>query len=142
MVAAKWGGGPANIVTEKDGIPVLYPMCNRGFGIRIIFPTNPKAPSKDFCVNMLRLAPGGVMEPHSHENEEADIILEGEGIGFFGLGKPVSIKKGMFIHLPPNAEHGLENTGDEMMKVLVVSAPPFSPIHEWDRKKPVVAHKS
>ena len=122
---------PANVVTEKDGVPVLYSECRRGFGVRIVHPQNPKANSKNLSITVLYLAPGGVLEPHHHENEEVYVVLTGEGRGHFGLGKPVSVEKGMFFHLPPNAEHGLENTGDEVMKVLIATSPPFPPSPEW-----------
>jgi len=124
----------ANMVTEKEGIPVLYPTCKRGFGVRVVHPQNPKASSKNLSVTLLYLAPGGVLEPHHHENEEVYIVLEGKGKGFFGLGEPVTVEKGMFMHLPPNAEHGLENTGEQMMKVIICTSPPFGPFPEWKTK--------
>ena len=114
----------ANIVTEKDGIPVLYASCVRGFGVRVVSPQNPKAPSQNVGVTLLYLAPGGVLEPHHHENEEVYVILEGEGIGHFGLKEPIKVERGMFVHLPPQAEHGLVNTGAHMMKVLLAVANP------------------
>jgi len=120
-----------NIVTEKDGVPVLYAECKRGFGVRVVHAQNPKAPSRNLSVTLLYLAPGGVLEPHHHTNEEVYIILEGRGKGFFGLGKPIPVENGMFIHLPPDAEHGLENTGDQMMKVMICTSPPFEPFPEW-----------
>ena len=77
------------------------------------------------------------MEPHSHENEEVYTILQGEGKGHFGLGKPIDVRKGMFVHLPPNAEHGIENTGDEVIIALVATSPasPVAPgpgIEVWE----------
>jgi mannose-6-phosphate isomerase-like protein (cupin superfamily) len=124
----------ANIVTEKDGVPVLYSECKRGFGVRIVHSQNPKAPSENLSVTQLYIAPGGVLEPHHHENEEVYIILQGTGRGEFGLGKPVDVEPGMFIHLPPNADHGIVNTGNEMMRVLIVTSPPFGPFPEWETK--------
>jgi len=121
----------ANVVKEKDGIPVLYSECKRGFGIRIVHPQNPKAPSKNLSITLLYLAPGGVLAPHHHENEEVYVILEGEGKGHFGSKEPIKVEKGMFFHLPPNAEHGLENTGNEMMKVLIATSPALPPYLEW-----------
>ena len=111
-----------NIVTEKDGIHVTYPGFESGLGVRIVHPQNPKAPSEKIRVMTFYIAPGGVMEPHGHEDEEVYVILKGEGKGYFGLGHPVDVRKGMFIHLPPNAEHGIENTGDEMMVALIASS--------------------
>ncbi len=121
----------ANIVTEKDGVPVLYSECKRGFGVRVVHSQNPKAPSKNLSMTVLYLTPGGRLEPHHHENEEIYVVLKGKGIGFFGQGKPVAAEEGMFFHLPANAEHGLENTGADVMKVLICTSPPFGPFPEW-----------
>ena len=120
-----------NVVTEKDGIPVLYKELKRGFGIRVVYPQNPKAPSKDLSVVVLYLTPGGVLEPHSHENEEVYTILQGEGLGHFGLGEPIEVGKGTIVHLPPHAEHGLENSGTEVMVALIATTPPLPPFPEW-----------
>lgn len=120
-----------NVVTEKDGIPVLYDICTKGFGVRVVHPQNPKAPSKNLSVTLVYIAPGGVMLPHAHENEEVYVILQGEGKGHFGLGKPIDAKKGAFVHLPPNAEHGIENTGDEVMIALLATSPASPLMDEW-----------
>ena len=123
-----------NILTEKEGIPVLYSKCKRGFGVRMVHPQNPKAPSKNLGVSLFYLAPGGVLVPHKHDNEEVYIFLEGQGKGHFGLAQPVEIRKGMFVHIPSRGEHGIENTGDQMMMALVVNSPPVAPSPEWEAK--------
>ena len=120
-----------NIVTSTDGIPVLYPGACRAFGVRVVNPQNPKAPSKNLSMAIVYVAPGGILLPHSHENEEIYYIVQGEGEGQFGLGKPVSVRKGMFIHLPPDAEHGLKNTGDEILIALTATSPASQPMEEW-----------
>jgi len=132
------------MVREEDGIPMLYPECKRGFGIRVVHPQNPKAPSMNLSVQLLYIAPGGKIDPHSHENEEVYVILEGRGKGFFGTAKPMDVEKGMFFHLPAHAEHGLENTGDAMLKVLITTSPPFPPSPEWSfpRKKVPLPRKT
>jgi len=119
----------ANIVRAGDGVPVLYRTVRGGFGIRVVHPQT--TGSKNLSALMLYLGPGGVMEPHDHENEEIYTILEGEGEGYFGQGKPVKVEPGMFVHMPPHAEHGLKNTGDRMMVVLVCTSPPV-PAMDWD----------
>jgi quercetin dioxygenase-like cupin family protein len=121
----------ANVVTEKDGIPVLYGGAQRCFGVRVVHQQNPKAPSKNFSCTIVYISPGGILEPHDHPNEEVYIVLEGEGKGFFGLGKAIDIKPGMFMHLPPNAEHGVENTGDKMLKLLLCTSPQIGPMPVW-----------
>ncbi|GIT16096.1 MAG: hypothetical protein CM1200mP37_6770 [Chloroflexota bacterium] len=65
-------------------------------------------PFKRSHANIVYIAPGGVLKPHKHENEEVYIILEGSGIGYFGLKNPVEIKKDMFLHFPSNAIHGVK----------------------------------
>ncbi|MBI1922644.1 hypothetical protein HYR99_00185, partial [Candidatus Poribacteria bacterium] len=35
-----------NIVTVQDGVPVKYPGCE-GIGVRVVHPTNPKAPAQN-----------------------------------------------------------------------------------------------
>ena len=122
----------ANIVTEKDGIPILYAECKRGFGVRVVHAQNPKTPAKNLSMQLLYIAPGGFIEPHHHENEEIYYILEGEGTGEFGLDEPVDVKPGMFFHLPANAEHGIENTGDKMIKVLIATSPTLGMFPEWE----------
>ena len=120
-----------NVVTEKDGVPVLYEGCKRGFGVRVVHPQNRKAPSENLSVTLLYLARGGVLDPHDHENEEVYVILEGEGEGSFGLGEPIAVEKGMFVHLPPHAEHGLKNTGKKMMLVMIATSPVLPAFPEW-----------
>jgi quercetin dioxygenase-like cupin family protein len=120
-----------NIVSEKDGIPVLYDICTRGFGVRVVHPQNPKAPSKNLSVTLVYLSPGGYMAPHDHPNEEVYFILQGEGEGYFGLDKPVNVQKGMFVHLPPGAEHGLKNTGDEVLIAMLATSPASPTSEEW-----------
>jgi quercetin dioxygenase-like cupin family protein len=122
---------PANIVTEKDGIPVIFDEIRKGFVIRVVHAQNPKAPSKNLSVTLLYLAPGGSIAPHQHENEEVYVVLQGQGRGSFGTGVAVPVEPGMFFHLPANAEHGIENTGNDFMKVLIATAPPFGIVPEW-----------
>jgi len=121
----------ANVVTEKDGIPVLYGGAQRCFGVRVVHQQNPKAPSKNFSCTIVYVSPGGFLAPHDHPQEEVYIVLEGEGKGHFGLGKAIDIKPGMFMHLPPNAEHGVENTGDKMLKLLLCTSPQIGPMPVW-----------
>jgi mannose-6-phosphate isomerase-like protein (cupin superfamily) len=97
----------------------------------VVNPQNPKAPSKDLSANIVYIPPGGILEPHSHENEEVYIIVEGKGVGYFGLEQPVEIRKDMFLHFPSNTIHGIKNTSDSMMKIFTVNSPPVGHIPEW-----------
>ena len=123
------------IITEREGVPLVTKSFCRGFMLRIVHPQNPKAPSESLAVTVFYLHPGGVLEPHRHAAEEVYAVLEGEGKGYFGLDKPVDIRKGMYIHIPPDCEHGMENTGNEILKVLCTMSPPNPPLPEWKSQR-------
>jgi len=111
-----------NIVTVQDGVPVRYPGCD-GLGVRVVHPVNSKAPAKNLGLVMFYIPPHVVLEPGSHWTEECYVILRGEGTMTLA-GNQVEVRAGMFIHLPPWCEHGIENTGDETLEVLICTSPP------------------
>jgi mannose-6-phosphate isomerase-like protein (cupin superfamily) len=111
-----------NIVTVQHGVPVKYPG-SEGIGVRVVHPANPNAPARNLGLVMFYVPPHVVLEPGSHHTEECYVILRGKGTMILA-GKPVPVHSGMFIHLPPWCEHGIENTGDETLEVLICTAPP------------------
>lgn len=112
---------PGHIVTVQDGIPVKYPNCD-GTGIRVVHPSNPKAPSRHMSVSMLVLPPHAALGISFHPTEECYFVVRGEGTATLA-GKKQQIKKGMFVHMPPWCEHGVENTGTETLEILICTAP-------------------
>jgi mannose-6-phosphate isomerase-like protein (cupin superfamily) len=112
-----------NIVSVKDGCPVKYPGCE-GIGVRVVHPSNPRAPAQNFGMTMFFVPPHVVLHPGSHENEECYYIVRGRGTMTLA-GKPVEVCEGTFIHLPPWCEHGVENTGDETLQILICTSPPI-----------------
>ena len=110
-----------HVVTVQDGLPLQIDGCE-GTVVRVLHPSNPRAPSENFGVTMLYLPPHAELPSASHEPEECYAILQGEGTMKFTHGNQ-SVKKGDFIHLPAWAEHGLENTGIDMLVVLVATSP-------------------
>lgn len=110
------------IVTVQEGVPVTYPNCVAP-AVRVVHPVNPNAPSKNMSLVMFYIPPHAILEPGSHETEEAYVILEGTGTMTFGSGTRL-VKKGDFIYLPPWCLHGIENTGTEMLIVLICTSPP------------------
>ena len=110
------------IVTVQDGVPVAYPDCH-GVGVRVVHPTNPKAPGKNMSLVMFYVPPHAVLPVGSHETEETYVILEGRGVMTFANFKR-EVKKGDFVYLPSWCLHGIENTGIEMLVVLIATSPP------------------
>ena len=110
------------IATVQDGVPVVYPGC-RGVGVRVVHPVNPKAPAKNMGLVMFYVPPHVVLEPGSHETEETYVILEGNGRMTFSNFQR-DVKKGDFVYLSPWCEHGIENTGNETLAILIATSPP------------------
>jgi mannose-6-phosphate isomerase-like protein (cupin superfamily) len=107
---------PGLAPSEKPGVMALgVPHVDRG---------NPAhhAPSKNFGITMLYVPPQGSVATGSHEPEEVYAILEGQGTMQFAQYKR-QVKKGDFIYLPAWCVHGIENTGTEMLIVLVATSP-------------------
>ena len=111
-----------NVVTVQEGVPVRYPGCD-GLGVRVVHPVNPKAPAKNLGLVMFYVPPHVVLEPGSHWTEECYVILRGQGTMTLA-GNKVEVRAGTFIHLPPWCEHGIENTGNETLEILICTSPP------------------
>jgi len=110
------------IVTVQDGVPVAYPGCH-GLGVRVVHPVNPKAPAKNLGLVMFYVPPHVILEPGQHETEETYVILQGGGTMTFANFKR-EVKAGDFVYLPPWCLHGIENSGNEMLIVLITTSPP------------------
>ena len=70
--------------------------------------------------------PPGVGLPlhkHPHPVEELLYVLRGRGIETVG-DEQREVGPGTAIFIPPEVEHRIENTGDEMLMLLVVVSPP------------------
>lgn len=110
------------ILNVQDGVPVAYPNCH-GLGVRVIHPVNPLAPSKNMGLVLFYIPPHALLEPGSHETEETYVILEGKATMTFAHYQR-EVKKGDFVYLPPWCLHGIENTGEETVVVLICTSPP------------------
>ena len=70
--------------------------------------------------------PPGRAPTHSHSYDEIVYVIDGEGILHLG-GQETVIGPGSAMHLPPLAEHCLQNTGKGSMRVLGVFHPSGDP---------------
>jgi mannose-6-phosphate isomerase-like protein (cupin superfamily) len=115
---------PPSFLTLQDGVPVIYsadtaPTC----GVRIVHPSNPKAPSSRLGISVLFVPPMARMDLHEHEAEEIYIIQAGSGEMLYRDGsREVSV--GDFVYLPSWTPHGIVNTGREGLTVLLALTPP------------------
>ena len=69
--------------------------------------------------------PGTGIPLHKHPQpvEELLYVLRGKGIETVG-DEQREVSPGTAIFIPPEVEHRIENTGDEMLVLLVVVSPP------------------
>jgi mannose-6-phosphate isomerase-like protein (cupin superfamily) len=76
-----------------------------------------------FTFGIIEIAPGRVLEAHTHgEEDDAFYILEGEMIFTFG-DEEAAAPPGTFVLVPPGVEHGFRNERDVPVRMLNIHAP-------------------
>lgn len=90
--------------------------------------------TKNIWFGISKVEVGGKSNPHSHDIEEIFYIESGRG-KIIVEDEESEIEPGSCIYIPPNKTHQLINTGDETLKVICATSPPFEPkkfriIHE------------
>jgi len=96
---------------------------------RLSWLTEPRVTGTDrFSAGVVTLKPGKGHDNHNHPGcEEILYILEGAGRQ---VVEPDSgrverdVGPGVLIHIPPGVFHSTVNTGESMMRILAVYAPP------------------
>ena len=79
-------------------------------------------PTKNFTAGYVVIQPNGRIPLHAHSNEEIYIFVKGTGkIKVASEEKIVEAVSAIYIE--PNAEHLLQNTGDDEMVMIFVYAP-------------------
>lgn len=112
------------VLTVQDGLPIYYSEDTSPVSaVRVVHPSNPKAPSVHHSIVMLYVPPHAEMELHSHETEETYVIISGSGT-MLRNGGNVDVGPGHFIYMAPWCDHGIRNTGTEMLTVLLATSPP------------------
>ena len=80
---------------------------------------------KQASLTLVEVAPGGVIELHSHENGyEMALVLSGAGVLSLPNGE-LPLAAGRGVNVPPATMHAVKNTGDEAMQILAVHLPPI-----------------
>ena len=89
--------------------------------MRVVHPTNPNARSKHHSVGVIS-ATTRELPNHFHEPEETFVVLDGTATLTYWL-VAVEVSVGDFIFIPAWSEHALENTGTDVFKFIVITAP-------------------
>ncbi len=79
----------------------------------------------NFCMRIIEVAPGGVIPPHRHPWEHEQFVHAGRGRVRHGE-QWTGIGPGSVLFVPADAEHHIENIGDEPL-VIVCLVPNFAP---------------
>ncbi len=113
----------------NDGQGHWRDRANRPAPVTRLYET--EAPSERTCLQTIQfvhhmiIPPGGrhVEELHIHPDaEELVIILRGEGTMILGGVKHL-VRAEDVIYIPPNVEHELVNSGDDMLFCLFINVP-------------------
>jgi mannose-6-phosphate isomerase-like protein (cupin superfamily) len=80
---------------------------------------------ENLAVTLVEMDVKGFQHVHKHEPEQTYTILEGSGLMTVN-GEQRRVQPGDCIVIPSWAEHGLENTGETMLKYLSAASPSFT----------------
>ena len=124
-VAAPQNGVTALDPKRRTVRPADQPVLTAGPDRTFCYLVNQDIGCLDVTQFLGVIAPGRAPN-HSHSYDEIVYVIDGEGILHLG-GQATVIGPGSAVHLPPLAEHCLENTGKGSMRVLGVFHPSGDP---------------
>ena len=76
-----------------------------------------------FFADVYVLLPGQTQAPHAHAaSDKVYVGLSGRGV-VRGGDERVPVRAGIAVHCPAGSEHGVENDGDDDLRLLVFMAP-------------------
>lgn len=81
--------------------------------------------AEKLAITIVEMEPGGFQHLHAHEPEQMYYILEGQGLMMVN-GEERPVQAGDCVFFPSFAEHGLKNTGDEVLRYLSAASPSFT----------------
>ncbi len=75
---------------------------------------------RNLTVGITYTAPGGAPPMHTHQGEEAHVLLKGQKI-LYALGDKIFVKEGPYIvNIPPMTRHSFQNLDDEIAELVVI----------------------
>lgn len=105
----EWETWPADQVPERGDVE-WKTLVSRGH-----------TDSRRLTLGVARLASGGVLRRHRHDQDEVYLVIEGTGVVTVdGIRRPV--RAGTAVFLPGARPHGIECTGDTELRFAFVFA--------------------
>ena len=105
----EWESWPADQVAERGDVE-WKTMVSRGH-----------TDSRSLTLGVARLAPGGALHRHRHDQDEVYLVIEGTGVVTVD-GIRRSVRAGTGVFLPGAKPHGIECTGDTELRFAFVLA--------------------
>jgi mannose-6-phosphate isomerase-like protein (cupin superfamily) len=82
------------------------------------------APGGELSITWVDVEPGAEQKPHSHGPQQVYIITRGAGRMIVGEEQR-EVSAGQMVFIPPEVEHGIVNTGDEVLTYVSAATPAF-----------------
>ena len=101
---------------SKDELDVINP----GPGEYVHVMEGQRHGYRNLTVGITYTAPGGAPPMHTHEGEEAHVLLAGQKI-LYALGDKMFVMKGPYIiNIPPMTPHSFQNLDDKVAELVVI----------------------
>ena len=93
---------------------------------KMIVGPNNFGPAEKMCFGVADFPPMKHAPGHVHESQEEILyILTGKGEFYFD-GVPEEVEPGTCVYVPQGVTHSINNTGEEVLKVIYVFSPPVA----------------
>ncbi len=95
-------------------------------GVRGVTLFDENTPTKNLFSGIFILEPGGKLDPHYHDLEEMQHVIQGHGIVCDSENKEHHVSPGTTFYCPPGSKgsHGIRNIGDIPFICLYVYSSP------------------
>ena len=75
---------------------------------------------QNLTIGITYTAPGGAPPMHTHQGEEAHVLLKGQKV-LYALGDKLFVKEGPYIiNIPPGVPHSFQNLDDQVAELVVI----------------------
>jgi mannose-6-phosphate isomerase-like protein (cupin superfamily) len=89
------------------------------------------APGGELSVTWVDVEPGSEQKPHSHGPQQVYVIIRGTGRMKVGDDER-DVGVGHMVFIPPSTEHGIVNTGDDVLTYVSAATPAFPVTELYD----------
>ena len=89
------------------------------------------APGGEMSITWVDVEPGAQQPPHSHDPQQVYVITRGSGRMRVGDDER-DVAAGHMVFIPKNTEHGIVNTGDEVLTYVSAATPAFPVTELYD----------